>query len=64
MTEWFEHDGQSWPEHAHPEDVVEVKFPDGPAVFGGCTVMDWWSSEDRYNDWFRITHYRVITTEY
>lgn len=26
---WYKHDGQSWPEEAHPEEMVEVRYRSG-----------------------------------
>lgn len=63
-NEWHEHDGQAWPEHANPEDYVEVEFRDG--MRSRILVNVAWSEHDDANLWHHtggtsdITRYRVI----
>lgn len=59
---WYEHDGASWPEHAHPEDRVEVQYR-----FGGhyiATVLEIWRLDgwqyDGFPDVSDIIKYRLL----
>lgn len=59
---WYAHDGQSWPEHAHPEDRVEVQYR-----FGGhfiATVVEIWRLDgwkyEAFPDVSDIVKYRIL----
>lgn len=62
--EWYDHDGQSWPEHAHPEDKVEVVYRDGMTDID--RVEYYWSEIDLENEWVwidgscEIVKYRLV----
>jgi hypothetical protein len=64
---WHEHDGGPWPEHADPEDLVEVEYRDG--LSGTKYVRSAWSDDDKLNLWLHqdppsmsdIMRYRIIT---
>lgn len=51
---WYEHDGEMWPEHAHPEDLVEFEREDG--TYGLERVNNLW---DR-NEWKWVDRGRDI----
>ena len=60
---WFDHDGHTWPEHAHPEDRVEVQYR-----FGGHHIdtvaaiwrLDGWKYEG-FPDESDIIKYRLLS---
>lgn len=59
MNSWYEHDGESWPEHAHPEEVVEFEREDGS--IGIERVNNLWDRKEwKWADKGRdIVRYRV-----
>lgn len=60
MSNWYEHDGDPWPEHAHPEDVVEIEREDGTMAKERVTHL-WDRGEWKWRDKGRdIVRYRVI----
>lgn len=64
MTDtWHEHDGQSWPAEAHPEDRVEVRYRFGGHHFDRVDSiwrLDGWEW-DAFPDASDIMTYRVVS---
>lgn len=62
MNSWYEHDGESWPEFADPEDLVEFEREDG-TVYTERVVNLWdtgdWTWRDKGRD---IVRYRVVAS--
>lgn len=56
---WYEHDGETWPEFADPEDVVEFEREDG-TVNTERVVNLWQTNEWKWVDRGRdIVRYRI-----
>jgi hypothetical protein len=53
---WHTHDGEDWPEHAHPEDIVEFERNDGSN--GTERVVYLWDREE----WPDVARYRIVVT--
>lgn len=62
MSDWYNHDGQSWPEEAHPEEMVEVRYRGGQkwtATVETIWRLDGWKW-DAFPDVSDIVRYRVL----